>query len=284
MGFRLDPAAGLPRQVLALLAEEIATARRAARRADAAAIHAMRQNGKRSRALLRLVRPTLSRKCFRRMNHAWRDAGRMLCAARDRTVIADCLDALRERYPEDLCVGSVAEVEAHLPRITSAQMRTAVDNALEALTTLRHRLRDLRCRGGWSKAIDGHRDTLEACRTVQRRALDRQDAAERHEWRKRVQVVRYQTHLLGDLCPGLLGPLEDTWDRLGTALGHENDLVMTCAWLASLRASLDVAAWLRAGRRWLRHLRCRNDHLAREIMVQPRVIGDVLQHVRSRRR
>jgi CHAD domain-containing protein len=284
VAFRLDPAAGLPRQVLALLDEEVATARRAARGGGTAAVHAIRQHGKRSRALLRLVRPTLSGKRFTRINHAWRDVGRMLSAVRDRTAIADCLEALHKRYPEDIGAGAVVELRIHLPLIGPAHMGRVIGQAHRALTTLRHHLRDLRWRGGWSKAIKGHRDALEACHAARRRALVRQDAAERHEWRKRVKDVRYQTHLLGDLCPGVLGQLEDAWDRLGTALGRENDLVMTCAWLASLRGPPSAAVLLRAGQRWLRHLRRRSNRLAREIAVEPRLLSVALGRARAERR
>src|SRR5688572_13438335 len=78
VGFRLDPATSLRRQATILLDEELVAARRAAGSGEVDAIHAIRQHGKRSRALLRLVRPALRKKHFSCANHAWRDIGRSL--------------------------------------------------------------------------------------------------------------------------------------------------------------------------------------------------------------
>src|SRR6478609_6320449 len=66
---------------------------------DPEAIHDARKRIKKTRALLRLARPVMKRKAFRARNHALRDAGRALSAARDAEVLAQTVNDLADRYP-----------------------------------------------------------------------------------------------------------------------------------------------------------------------------------------
>lgn len=276
--FMLDPAAELQGQVRTLLEKECAAARRRLWTTDA--VHAVRQNGKRSRALLRLVRPGLQKKHFKPLNRAWRDIGRLLAPARDRTVINDCLTGLRKRYPEQVSNTTLALLRGHLPRISRSQMQATLRQVEVALDALGPRFSRLVCAGGWPTAITGHAQALDACRTGQRRVAEHNNAARRHEWRKRIKDVRYQTHVLRRFSPGTLVHLEKAWDRLGALLGEENDLVMTRRWIAGLPTVTRSAAVGDAAQQWLRHLRRRTDLAAECLPTTPDLIA-LLTHAHA---
>jgi hypothetical protein len=270
MGFRLDPSDDVRRQVRMLLGAECAAARRAARATDDAAVHAIRRHGRRSRALLRLARHTLHERDFTRLNHAWRDIGRLLAPLRDHCALCTCLTAIRQRYPERL-----AQLEVPRPAEPGARAR-AFRKVRTSLARLWRRLRDLECRGGWRRVIAGHMRTLAACAEAQEHLGAGDHAERRHEWRKRVKDARHQTHLLARLGPGVLIHLETAWDRLGDALGREQDVVLTCRWLAARRDQA-AAAFLQAGMCWLRHLRGRTAHTARGLPPHRRTLRHLLK-------
>ena len=62
------------------------------------AVHDARKRIKKTRALLRLARPGLKKKAYRRRNRALRDAGRAMSGARDADVLAETVDVLAERF------------------------------------------------------------------------------------------------------------------------------------------------------------------------------------------
>ena len=68
------------------------------------AVHDARKRIKKTRALLRLARPGMKNKAYRRHNRALRDTGRGMSGARDADVVAETVDLLAERF-----VGQVPE-------------------------------------------------------------------------------------------------------------------------------------------------------------------------------
>ena len=78
------------------------------------AIHDARKHLKKSRALLRLVRPALGSKAYRRENDALRDAGLALSGARDADVLVETVDKLAARYA------------GRLPAVVFEQLREAL--------------------------------------------------------------------------------------------------------------------------------------------------------------
>src|SRR3954449_13245012 len=63
------------------------------------AVHDARKRIKKTRALLRLARPAMTRGAFQRRNRTLRDTARGLSGARDADVMAETVSDLAERYP-----------------------------------------------------------------------------------------------------------------------------------------------------------------------------------------
>src|SRR3954451_9294391 len=97
MGYRLQLDRPLPEALRAAAVErlETATGRLAgyAERPEAA-VHGARKDLKKTRSLLRLARPGMPAKTYRRESRALRDIGRSMSAGRDAVVMVHTVDAL----------------------------------------------------------------------------------------------------------------------------------------------------------------------------------------------
>src|SRR5262245_12594335 len=86
--------------------------------------HEARKQLKRARAALRLLRPTLGDKIYRRENQALRDVSRVVSPLRDARAQLDVLDALRGRHSRRLAPEELAPLStALMKRLGQAHRR-----------------------------------------------------------------------------------------------------------------------------------------------------------------
>ena len=109
MAYRLSIADDVPSSVRTCAREQLAGAVERLERAEedpVKAVHEARKHLKKTRALLRLVRPALGTRAYRRENDALRDAGLALSGTRDADVLVATADKLAEhaagRLPADV--------------------------------------------------------------------------------------------------------------------------------------------------------------------------------------
>src|SRR4051794_37037820 len=182
---------------------------------DPEAIHDARKRLKKTRALLRLARPGMTRKAFQRRNRALRDAGRALSAARDAEGLAGTGDDLPDRYPGRAAYGPV--------HVTLADRTAEPDGSGETLDPL--------VATGWD--LDGLTPdmlTASLTRTYARgreafAMADRRPTSENlHEWRKRVKDLWYQERLICEAWPEVLKAQAAEAKTLSKLLGDDHDL------------------------------------------------------------
>src|SRR5262245_25721620 len=77
-------------------------------------VHEVRKSFKKVRAVLRLVRPVIGEKCYRRENTCFRDAARPLTEVRDARILIETLDALVEHFREHIAGRSFTGVRKAL--------------------------------------------------------------------------------------------------------------------------------------------------------------------------
>lgn len=196
-------------------------------------VHLARKAGKRLRALLRLCRDELGDDVYRTANTLVRDRGRRLSSVRVSRVLVNTLDGLVEESV--VSTQDAAALRAVLGRRHSA-----------ALAQLRH---DAAGREEAQAALAGFVECVErfpaparyqeddlaavepaversyrAARRGMRRARDVDTAHALHEWRKRVNVVRYQMEALTGACAPPIGAMAETLDELSEVLGDDHDL------------------------------------------------------------
>jgi CHAD domain-containing protein len=92
-------------------------------RDPAKAVHEARKDLKKARAVLRLARPALRSKAYRRENGALRDAGRLMSAARDADVLVTTMEGLAERFVGQLPEAAFARLREEFRKPSSPLSR-----------------------------------------------------------------------------------------------------------------------------------------------------------------
>jgi CHAD domain-containing protein len=242
MPYRLKSGESIPEGVKRIAIEETQSA--AALLAGATlrnrdeAIHEARKSVKKTRALLRLMRPEID-PVYARENTRLRNIGRRLSAYRDRAVLIETFDALKDKYKDDLKGATLASIRRGLLLDKRRQQRGA--SMGQALQRVAARLRA--AAGGisaWPLEADGF-DALApgltaAYRKARRAMADvRADARPEfcHEWRKRVKDHWYDIRLLEDLWTEVMEGYEKSLKELETWLGDHHNLEVLKATLTA---------------------------------------------------
>lgn len=225
---------------------------------QAAAVHETRKAIKRLRAMLRLVRGSISLDCYHTDNAMLKLIAAELGAVRDAWVMAEILerllphegdtsgvipvliDRLQERYRiESAAVlenqALMASIVDQLEHVRDSSARWTIV-AGEQTEPLPHRFDVIapglqrvykRGRRGMRIVAGSPTDTL------------------LHVWRKRAKYLRHQVEALSILDPERLGGYEANLERLTDALGDDHDLAILLTRLnddAALTADLDTTA------------------------------------------
>jgi len=196
-------------------------------------VHEARKSLKKLRALVRLVRPAVSGKAYRRENLAFRDAAKPLTEVRDAQVLIDTLDKVVRARSRGSGRRSFTGVRGELVRHRREVSDKVLDEE-EAFTRVDSAMHDaLERLDDWADVHDGWSSVGEGVQRVYRRgqlalaAASHQPTVEHfHEWRKQVKYLRHQLELLQPMKPAVLRPLTEKAERLGDLLGDDHDLAM----------------------------------------------------------
>jgi CYTH domain-containing protein/CHAD domain-containing protein len=192
------------------------------------AVHEVRKRCKETRGLARLVRRDLGDE-FAPFDQMVRSAANDLSALRDAHAVLATLDHLLDAHPNEVDVRSVRDRQAE----ASAAATAAIEDGDDRIRTARAQLIQAREHAaGWvvPRGFAPLGDGLAATYAQGRRGLRRAEQLpinhRFHDWRKAVKYLWYQTRLLHDAAPSVLGPLVDQLDGLADALGDDHDLAV----------------------------------------------------------
>jgi CHAD domain-containing protein len=235
MAYRLSFEENLPDSIEATAREELGTATTLLRdRFDddpVEAVHEARKSLKKTRALLRLVRPGLGDRVYRRENRSLRDAGRLISGARDADVLVETVERLAERYVGRIPAADFEGLRDHLRaaslaaragsagggRITAAGMLDGVVGRIDDWPLERCHGKTLAA--GLERAYRRGRHAFAAA--------DADPTIERlHDWRKRVKDLWYHQRLVCPAWPEVLGAQAEEAHRLSEILGDDHDLAV----------------------------------------------------------
>ena len=208
------------------------------------AVHESRKRTKRVRACVRLARDAIGDDVYRRENAALRTAARRISAARDARVLLETLDALTERFGDELAPDTTVRLRARLDaesQAATAALRDGNDNGPGAIAVTRAELDGVLARTTtWSFERDGFGALSPGLRRIYRRGRKamrdaRQDpsAENLHEWRKRVKDLWHATELLGAAQPKQLERAARRAHKLSGRLGDHHDLQVLRAYVTS---------------------------------------------------
>jgi CHAD domain-containing protein len=232
MSYRLELGEPVPEALRAAGVERLQRA--AARLRDehahdpVAAVHGARKDLKRTRALLRLARPDLSGKAYRRENRELRDIGREMSAGRDAEVMVQTVDALAEQFAGQLPKRQFTALSRRLAAQAAAAREDGAAAGLgDALAAAAGRA------AAWP--LEGaERSTLRAgVAAAYRRGREAFAVAQRdpsaehlHEWRKRVKDLWYAGRIIAPITGAQIEGLVEEADELSDVLGDHNDLAV----------------------------------------------------------
>lgn len=197
------------------------------------AVHAVRKELKRARAMLRLMRSGLGEAAYRRDNAELRDVARSLSAVRDSRVLLDTLKGLatlRGGGPssegrKDLCAQLRRE---HVwARRLLREETAAVKRARPVLHAVRSRLAPRHAeRYDWSVLEAGLRGVYARARHTLRRVRSVPSTENLHELRKQTKYLWHQLQALAPALDRRNGACVEAARRLSDLLGDDHNLAV----------------------------------------------------------
>jgi CHAD domain-containing protein len=214
---------------------------------QAATVHQVRKRCKKIRALLRLVRGSLSNpEMYASENACFRDAARSLSALRDAEALLEAYDKLIEGCVDSADrpqFGSLRRELAHQGEPLGQQ----IQDPAESLRLFHEMMTDARGRAAcWHLGGDGFTAIVRGLGRTYRRGRRARTEAYRdptgdnfHDWRKRVKYHWYHCRLLRDIWKPVMSARIGELDKLATLLGDYHDLVVLRRRVEDLASEVD---------------------------------------------
>jgi CHAD domain-containing protein len=203
------------------------------------AVHRARRRFKKLRALIRLARPGLG-EAYGRQNLLWRDAGRLLAASRDATVLLASFDAITAVDAELEAGNEVVGLRDGLASKFNGKGRETPDRRADALELIDAGTEEL-SRLSWPSSTGdlarGLQDSQARLRRSWRDVLGETTSESLHEWRKRVKDQATQLGLFRAILPADLQTRRADAKVLAELLGEEHDLSLLRDAVARCRAT-----------------------------------------------
>jgi len=198
----------------------------------AALLHDIRKDLKKTRSLLRLMRPALTDETYKAEMGALRESARAISASRDADAVPAALAKLQARSVGRLPESTWATLETALAAGPRTSARDALSGRREALRGAAERAESWPLREmGWGELLEGVERTYRRGRKAFGRARQSPTVADLHEWRKRAKDLLYQTSLLEAAWPAVIEAYAEQAHRLSDLLGDDHDLAMLVATL-----------------------------------------------------
>ncbi len=197
---------------------------------QAAFAHKARVRCKRIRAALRLAKPLMGAKAFRRENRWWRDQARLLSDLRDAGARIDALDTLRPFLASRIGSDATRRLEERFLRgrgtveaeSTITQFIDGLDKRGDALVPAM----EVGARADLAGALG---ETYRMARLAMRDALETEAPELLHEWRKQAKYHALQARLMRQQFPDALDKRVAGVRDLAELLGEVQDIEVVLA-------------------------------------------------------
>jgi hypothetical protein len=250
MAYRIKIASRLDKDIRRLLGSQIGRAigyLSGVLEEGGSSIHATRKSLKRCRSILRLAKPSLSAKDFRKHDRSFRDIARLLSHDRDREVMADTLSMLSSKAIGDekaALAAGLYDLDSHQQNGTAILSES--DNVALAVSRLQdsdHAIRQLRFRRTRRFALaEGFKETYAEARAALKKAYRAGDDESFHDFRKALQHHWRQCQLLSPIWPEIMNVRISAAHELSQMIGTDHDLSLVVARFADpAQSPLDAA-------------------------------------------
>jgi len=193
-------------------------------------IHSARQQLKKLRGLLRLVRGSIEPAAYERENACFRDVGRSLADAREAAAALECIDILLEHYAGEVPRAEFSDLEHwlkthHGSKLSRAREDAVFEHAVLELRRAQERMTE------WPLVDDafdslgqGLLFTYRRARRALRSAAREPTSHQFHELRKLSKYHLHHVRMLEAAFPIELHARRKALDVLNDTLGHLHDL------------------------------------------------------------
>jgi CHAD domain-containing protein len=236
-------------QVAGILREHLAAALRFLNttKPGGASIHAARQELKRARAMLRLLRESIDPEQLRLEDATLRQAAHQLNDVRDAEVLVRVFSRLRDAVKDEPRRPDLEPLRKLLLRERRNSASNALREPLAAARTLLVQAKERTRDGSVANDVDlltsAMQRTYRKGRACYRAVCETPTDEHLHAWRRQVKYSAYQLEALGSLAPARMTKKLRRSVRLAKLLGRDHDLCMLHGRIAD--AHLDAASNLR---------------------------------------
>lgn len=236
-------------QIAGILRGHLAAALRFlnASKPSASNIHAARQELKRARAMLRLLRESIDAEQFRLEDATLRQAAHQLNDVRDAEVLVRVFSRVRNVLKDEPRPPNLEPLRQLLLRerrnSASIALREPVAAAKTLLVQARERTRDWSVTNDVDLLTSAMQTTYRRGRACYRAVCESATDAHLHAWRRQVKYSAYQLEALGSLAPARMTNKLRRSAKLTKLLGSDHDLCMLRGRIVD--SQLDAAANLR---------------------------------------
>lgn len=192
------------------------------RKDGVASVHAIRVSCKKTRGLLRLIRPSFCG--YTDENTEFRDVAAMLEDLREADMRGPTLRKIAiAAKSADKDFIAVLRKTVVVP--DADERRAALRSVIAPLEAARTRAREWTLdRDGFAAIKDGLCKNTRRCSAALRIARETRSGPDLHEWRKYVKYHGYHVRLLGNIDPACMMPRAESLESLGDLLGDAHDL------------------------------------------------------------
>lgn len=237
LSFAEEPATGLWRCAREQLEEAIDQLERRRGEHPVEAVHEARKSLKKTRAVLRLTRPDLDRRSYRRENRSLRDSARAVSAVRDAQVMVTTIDDLEQRFSGQIPAETFTAGRNYVKTQASTARdldETPVSRVVDDLKSALGRVEDWPLDDtSWDTLTRGAARSFRRAHKAGALAVEHPTTENLHEWRKRVKDHWYHQRLLQEAWPTPMAAQAKEAHALADALGDEHDLTLLAQRLSS---------------------------------------------------
>ena len=194
------------------------------------AVHDVRKEIKKLRAILRLVRSGIGETAYDEATNALRQTAARLNAMRDAQVQITALENLAKRSNGQIPRSTVPKIQSALRqncRAEEQKLGATMDSVKQGLFGARQQLDTLKVKpNSWKGLSPGLKKIYSRGRKALTLAGREPSPEHFHQWRKRVKDLANQLRLVCAVRPGKLKSRMGVLDHLGDLLGDDHDLFM----------------------------------------------------------
>jgi CHAD domain-containing protein len=233
LGVEEKPGIGLERAIREQVKKLVDECERAHEN-PAAFAHKARVRAKKIRAALRLARPLIGAKTYRKANRWWRDAARTLSGLRDAGAGLEALESLKVFLTPRIGTAMMARLTERFEAGRDDADATGAIDAFRALLASGKPPALEAPPGQRDDVVVSLTDTYRSAREAMSAALEDKTPEKLHEWRKQTKYHALQVRLLRNQFPDALQPrlgaVRDLSDILGEAQDIEIVLIGVRGW------------------------------------------------------